>query len=153
VIYTHAAAAVVALAVGATAGWQVQGWRHAKAAAEVAQHMATEREQAIHTALVETARRLDAQQEAARHATKQATQARAAAADAADLAARLRDEATAAADRACTDPAVAADGPAKRLADVLSAATAELGAVAAAADRAIIAGQACERAYDDLTVR
>jgi hypothetical protein len=150
-LWHTAAACVVAAAAGAWGGFALRAVIADRAEAEAREVIATERETAIHTALVETKRRLDAQQEAARHATTQATQARAAAAAASDLAGRLRDEAAAAADRACADPAVAGGGTAKALADVLGEATDRLREVAAAADAAIIAGRLCEAAFDDLT--
>jgi hypothetical protein len=150
-LWHYAATALAAVAIGTAGGWQVRGWIADRQAAEVREQIATEREQAIHAALVETARRLQEQEQVTRHARTQSTRARADAAAARSAADSLRDAATAAAGRACDDPAVAGRGEADRLADVLGEATRELELVAAAADRAIIAGQACESAYEGLT--
>lgn len=112
------------------------------------------REQAMHGALLETTRRLTAQQEAARNAERRRLQAAAAAASAADALRMLEHDAAAAAARACPgDPAAAAVGPAGQLADALGDSAARYLAVARVADDAIIRGLECEQRYDALTQR
>lgn len=115
-------------------------------------------EQAASAAAVaqETARRLKAVQEAADAAQLQAQADRAAA----DRARRARDSlleriAAVQAGGGAADPAVAGQCEAARrsvdlLADVLRRADARAGELAAAADAARTAGQACERAYESL---
>lgn len=113
--------------------------------------------QAMHAALVETSRRLTAQQEAARAAANQARQARADAADAADAAERLRQRADElAASAAACDPAAAPGGaaasaPGVVLAHMLGRLEARGRDAAAALDAATAAGIACERSYEALT--
>lgn len=150
-LWHAAAAALVAAAVGTAGGWKARGWVADRQAAETAAAIATERETAMHAALIETTRRLTAQQEAARAAANQARQARADAADAAGAAERLRQRAAelAASAGAC-DSAAAAGGPADRLADVLAQSVERYREVAAIADRAIGAGQLCQQSYDSL---
>ena len=156
-LWHAAAAALVAAAVGTAGGWKARGWVADQQAAESAAAIATQREQAMHTALVETTRRLTAQQEAARAAAQQARQARADAADAAGAAERLRQRAAelAAGAGAC-DPTAAAGGPAASapglvLADMLGRLEARGRELAAALDAASTAGEACERSYEALT--
>ena len=156
-IWTHAAAALVAAGLAFSAGWKVRDWAADQQAAETAAAIASEREQAMHAALVETSRRLTAQQEAARAAANQARQARADAADAAGAAERLRQRAAelAVSAGAC-DPAAAAGGPAASapglvLADMLGRLEARGRDAAAALDAAATAGAACERSYEALT--
>ena len=140
-------------AVLAWGAWQ----RHSatRAADALATHkVQTEaaRSEAMHSALIETTRRLTAQQEVTRAAQSRASRAlqdRAAAASAADGLRQYADQLAARAG-AC-DPAVAAGSDAERLAAVFAESVEEYRAVAEAADRAIIAGQACEHSYDALT--
>ena len=143
-------AAVVAGALGAGAGWWLRDVIADRAEAEAREVIDTEPEAAIHTTLVETARRLEAQEKATRNARSQAAKARADAAAAGAAADGLRDAAQAAAS-ACGDPATAQRGQADRLAHVLAEAAAEAGRLAEAADRAIVAGHACEASYYGLT--
>lgn len=156
-LYTHAIAAVAALAVGFTAGWQVQGWRHGQAVAEAAQVQATAREEAMHTALVETARRLNAQQEAAHVAANRARRAQADAAAADVAAGELRGYAARLAARAdACDSAASAVGEAGPgagavLADMLERVERRGRQLAAEADRRGGAGAECEQRYDALT--
>ncbi|MEE1888872.1 DUF2514 domain-containing protein [Pseudomonas carassii] len=102
--------------------------------------------------------RVDAQEEVRAHAQKQRTIAEGAAAGANAAGQRLRDEAgKLAANVGCpsTDPAIAVRGEAARraamvLSDLLARADARAGELAAALDRARVAGLACEQAYDSL---
>lgn len=151
-IWTHAAAALVAAGLAFAGGWKVRDWSADRQAAETAAHIATEREAAMHAALVETSRRLTAQQEAAHAAQQRTRQARADADAAAAAAVGLREHAEQLAARAgACDPAAADAGAAGRLAAVLGESAERYRAVAEAADRAVIAGQLCERAYDALS--
>lgn len=149
-LYVSVALALGAAALGSWGGWALRDVVADRAEAEAREVVASEREAAIHTALVETARRLEAQEKATRDARTQATKARAAAVAAAGAADSLRDSAEAAA-RACGDPATTGGSAADRLAHVLAAATDEARRVAEAADRAIVAGLACEASYYGLT--
>ena len=113
---------------------------------------AIEREQALQASITETQRRLAAQQEIAHAADQAASRARADASAAAGAAGRLRERIAALqAIARSSDPAAAGPGPADRLGDALAACAGRYRDVAAAADRAILAGQACERAYGALT--
>lgn len=156
-IYTHVAAAVVALGLGFTAGWQTQGWRQARAAAELQAHTATLREEAMHGALIETTRRLTAQQWAAHAAEIKARRSRGDAAAAGAAADSLREHAARlAADASACHPAAAAIGqaasaPGSVLADMLGRLEAHGRELAAEADRRGIAGSECEQRYDALT--
>lgn len=134
------------------------GWQHHRArvaGVELAQHItqtANLREQAMHAALIETTRRLMAQQEAADAAALQTRQARTAAAAAGSAADKLRAHAARlAASAAACNPTAAASSPADRLAHILGESVDRYREVAAAADRAVIAGQLCERSYGALT--
>lgn len=120
------------------------------------QELADVRESAYRTALIETTRRLTAQQEISYAAAASLAQARADAADAAVAAGRLRDAARAAGRRAC--PAVAgaspaASAPAVVLAELYDWADGRAGDLAAAVDAARIAGTACEQSYEALIQR
>lgn len=134
-------------------GWQRH--RATSAAAEL-QHAqaaaAAERETALQASIAETQRRLTAQQEIAHAADLAASRARADAAAAADAAGRLRQRIAAVqANASASHPAAAGAGAADRLGDALAACADQYRGVAAAADRAIATGLACERAYDSLT--
>lgn len=146
---------IAALAFGA-----FQHRRAERAGAELLRHQhetATLRESAMHQALIETTRRLSAQQEAADAAERQARRARADSAAAAGAADRLRDHAARlAASAAACDPAAAAIGPAASapavvLADMLGFLEARGRELAAEADRRGIAGSECASRYDALT--
>ncbi|MFT0869656.1 DUF2514 domain-containing protein [Pseudomonas sp. CAM1A] len=103
-------------------------------------------------------RRADAQEEVRAHAQEQRTIADSSAAGADAAGERLRDEAgKLAATVGCSgeDPAIAARGKAARraamvLSDLLARADARAGELAAAYDRARVAGLACEASYNSL---
>lgn len=143
-------ALVAALAWG---GWQKH--RATAAGEDLARHItetAQLREQAMHSALVETTRRLTAQQEAANAAKVSAKKAEGAAVASATAAGRLRAQAASlAASAAACNPTAAASRPADRLAHVLGESVERYREVAQAADRAVIAGIECASRYDALT--
>lgn len=136
--------------------------------AQCQQEHAQDRERAQAAALAqaqanaaETARRVAAHQEAQRAHDKALSQARADADAARGASLRLSRQlaAYAAAHRGtASDPAAAgeraaADDPIGVLAHVLGLADARAGVLAEVADRARIAGQQCEAAYDSLTLK
>ena len=143
----------VLAAVLAWGAWQRHSATRAQQALAAQQVQAeADRAQAMHAALIETQRRLTAQKgitDAARQRTAAALADRAAAASAADS---LREQAQQLAARsgAC-DPAASGGGEADRLADVLAQSVERYREVAAAADRAIVSGHACEQSYSALT--
>lgn len=148
-------ALVAALAWGA-----IQHHRATEAGADLARHItetAQIREQAMHAALIETTRRLTAQQEAADHAQESTRRASAAAAAAADTAGRLRAHAARlAASAAACNPAAATIGaatgaPGDLLADMLGRLEESGRSLAAEADRRGIAGAECAARYEALT--
>lgn len=132
-----------------------QRWR-ANSAAEVYQQAQIEAARKTEAALAdnirETARRLAAQQKATQDAELQTAKARADAGAAAGAAERLRQQLSAlrAASAPAGDTAAAGAGTTDRLADVLGQCADRYRDVAAAADRAVIAGRACEAAYNAL---
>lgn len=113
-LWTHAAAAVVALGLGFTAGWQAQGWRHASINAEAIE-AAAEESRLRQQAATRNAERND-------HATTQALRrAHAAALDARGDLERLRIAAgAAAADTAASAAGCSDDGRLGRLARLLT---------------------------------
>ena len=144
--------------IAAVLGWGgIQHHRAKAAGAEMLhqQQVSAEAHAAAATAaLAETGRRLAAQQEIAHAADQAASRARADASAAADATVRLRQRIAALqASAGPADPAAAGPGAANRLGDALSACGDRYRDVAAAADRAITAGLACERAYTSLTDR
>lgn len=161
----YVAGALVAVGVSA---FGVQTWRlhsaEAEAATERAAYATRETELTQRALAAEkTQREIEQQrakdlQEIAHVAEIKIAAADAAASTAAASAASLRDRAqalAAAGRRACGNPATAGRGaaasdPIGLLADVLGRADARAGVLAATADRARIAGLACEQAYDSL---
>ena len=113
--------------------------------------LAAEREQALQAAINETARRLAAQAQATKEADENLNRARSAAVGAAAAADRLRVRLAAIkADAGASNPAAAGASQTDRLADVLGQCADRYREVAAAADRAVIAGRACEASYNAL---
>jgi chromosome segregation ATPase len=141
---------VAALAWG---GYQkVRAEHHAAAREKAAAQAAIEREEALHASIATTQRRIAAQQEALRHAQTQTTVARAAAASASAAADRLQLRIAAVQARArSSDPAASGPSPADQLADALGRCAGAYRHLADTADRSVIAGRACEAAYDSLT--
>ena len=120
---------------------------------------AVDQVKAVDRARTEEQRRTAAQTEIANVATKDAESARGDARTAGVAADRLRvrvaeltGDARASQNPASASPGPAAGDPLDVLADVLGRADKRAGELAEYADRARIAGQACERAYDALTL-
>jgi hypothetical protein len=133
----------------------IQRHRASSAAGELRQAQAAaaiEREQALQASITETQRRLAAQQEIAHAADEAASRARADAHAAAGAAGRLRQRIAALqAGAGAGNPATAGASSADRLGEALATCADRYREVAAAADRAVAAGLACERAYQSLT--
>lgn len=158
-------ALVIVAAVLFAAGWQVNGWRKDAVIAQMLADLADERGRqasaqvkAVDDARIEEQRRTAAQTEIANDAFQQASEARdhARAADTARRELLARVTALANSVRRPGDPGSAVPGAATRnpvllLADVLGRADKRAGELAAYADAARIAGQACERSYDALS--
>ncbi|MCY1271599.1 hypothetical protein D9M68_223010 [compost metagenome] len=159
------AVGAAALAAGLFAsGWVVNGWRLGEQIQELQTTQAKQREgqatalaAASEAARTEEQRRTAEQRGIANAAAKDRDQALADARTAGAVAEQLRVRAAqlAAAARAAGNSATAGGSPAAGdpldvLTDVLSRADARAGELAAYADRARIAGQACERSYDAL---
>ncbi|RTL40575.1 MAG: DUF2514 family protein [Burkholderiales bacterium] len=147
-----AAAALLAVAgvLGAVA-WAAHHERQI-GAAQCRAEVATASAAAASAALVESQRRVTAAQEVAHAADQAASAARSDADRAAAAARRLRDQLAARGGTGADDFAASAAGPADPTANVLGQCVERYRSVAAAADAAVIAGQACERAYRSLSV-
>lgn len=129
-----------------------------KARAEIQAAWDTEKLQAIATARIEDARRITAHEGIIRDANQKVQIALADAATARDASKRLRARVAALLARDPPGPTVAegsapAADPGNLLADVLAISDDRSGQLAQYADQARIAGEACERAYDALTVK
>ncbi len=162
----RAVAAVVLAGATFAAGWSVQAWRKGGEIDRLRRGYAEERLAqeaakvgAVGDARREEQRRLFEQAEIANAAKKEADQARADARAADAVAGRLRQRVAqlvaasrAGGDSTATGGSSAASDPIGVLADVLERADRRAGVLAEYADAARIAGLACERAYDALTV-
>jgi hypothetical protein len=140
-------------AVLAWGGWQKHQATVSAAKAQAQQtEIATETQKALQESIAETARRLEAQQEVAKNAEVAASIARADAAGASVAASRLRARLAAI---ASSTAASGASAPAGRASDGLPNLLADCAdrysSVAAAADRAIVAGTHCVGAYEALS--
>ncbi|MFA7942075.1 DUF2514 family protein [Pseudomonas brenneri] len=151
-------AILLAMTISGASTWQVQDWRHGKQLAERGEAQALAITEAGNAARQEEQRRQSAVNKEASDAREQ-NQAAAVDADTADAAGdRLHVEAGNFAAAACSNPGAAQRGAtATRAAMVLSElfqrADKRAGELAAAYDRARIAGLACERSYDGLQQR
>lgn len=151
---------VWAWALAALLAWGAwQKHRAAAAGAELLEQraaIAQQREQALQASIEKGAQRVADQQEITRHANQAAAAAQGDAARARAAAARVRAQAAADAARArAADPASrqqceAAAAAAVLYADLLGRAVDRNVELADFADRASIAGEACQRAYDTL---
>ncbi|MFL1386608.1 DUF2514 family protein [Pseudomonas tritici] len=142
---------VVAIACFAT--WKVQDWRYGKQLADLGKAQALAITEAGNTARAEEQRRQTAVNKEGRYAREQNKAAIADAGTADAAGDRLHVEADKFADAACRDPGAAQRGAsatraAMVLSDLLQRADKRAGELAAAYDRARIAGLACERGYD-----
>lgn len=145
-------AAAALLAWGVVNHFRVGAAGAARAKAEQAAESARHQQRGTAASLTETTRRIEAQSKVSQDATVKTARAGAAAASAAGAAGRLRNRASAlAASAVACNPAAAGDGEADRLARVLGESIDRYREVAAAADRAVIAGQACVGAYEALS--
>lgn len=149
------AVVLVVAAVGFGGGWLVNGWRLASAHNAEKAKQAEQVAQQIEAARAEERRRTLVIQEVADAAQTQLETVRADAGRARDAAERLRqrvaDLVAASRRPAPAGSGQAAGDPIGVLADVLGRADRRAGVLAEYADRARVAGQACERAYDALT--
>lgn len=149
------AAILLAVAVSVVGTWQVQDWRYGMKLAEVGKANAIAVKEAGDEARAEEQRRQSAANKEASDAREQ-NKAAAVDAGAADAVGDgLHVEAGKLAATACGDPGTAKRGAsATRAAMVLSElfqrADKRAGELAAAYDRARIAGQTCERVYDGI---
>ena len=149
------------LSLALLAGWGL--WQESRAerahadAMRQAKETAELREQALHQALIETTRRQRAAEEVNRVASNKLAAARRDAASADAAAAGLREHVddlatrAAALDSCSADARQAAADAARMLAHLQRRADDRAGILAAYADEARIAGEACERVYDSLT--
>ena len=151
------AAILLAMAVSAAGAWQVQDWRMGKKLAGIEKAQALAIAEAGNVAREEEQRRqavVNKEASDAREQNKAATLD----ADTADAAGdRLHVEANQFAATACGDPGASQRGAsatraAMVLSDLLQRADKRAGELAAAYDKARIAGLACERSYDGVRI-
>jgi hypothetical protein len=144
---------IAALAFGAWNKHSAKRANEARAQAELAAESARIQQRGTAASLTETTRRIEAQSKVNRNASTSTARARAAAAAAAGAAGGLRAAAigAAASSAAACHSTLGRDSEASRLADVLVEVVDEYREVAAAADRAVIAGNACQQSYEALT--
>ncbi len=117
-IYTHAAAAIIAAALAATGAWQVQNWRYGEQIASIRADAAESTARAEKAAqLVRETRQQDVTN-AVKNATRRAQVARADADNARAELDRLRDDLRASAVPASGDACTAADQRAATLAEL-----------------------------------
>lgn len=146
-----------AYAIAACLAWGGYQRHRATSAAKVYQAAQIEAARLTEAALIEnvqeTARRLAAQQKATQDAEIQTRKARTDAGAAAGAAERLRQQLVAvrAAGASASNPAASGASATDRLADLLGQCVDRYREVAAAADRAVIAGRTCEAGYKSLT--
>ncbi|QYM66679.1 DUF2514 domain-containing protein [Pseudomonas sp. So3.2b] len=149
---------LVLMASAAGVTWQVQDWRYGNQLAEIGKAQALAIAEAGNTARQEEQRRQSVVNKEASDAREQNKAAGVDAGTADAAGERLHVEAGKFAAAACGDPGAAKRGAsATRAAVVLSElfqrADKRAGELAAAYDRARIAGLACERSYESLRVR
>ncbi|NMY23629.1 DUF2514 family protein [Pseudomonas sp. WS 5410] len=149
---------LVVMASAAGVSWQIQDWRYGKQLAEIGKAQALAITEAGNTARQEEQRRQSAVNKEASDAREQNKTAAVDAGTADAAGERLHVEADKFAATACGDPGAAKRGAsatraAMVLSELLQRADKRAGDLAAAYDRARIAGQACERSYESLRVR
>ncbi len=149
---------LVLMASAAGVSWQIQDWRYGKQLAEIGKAQALAITEAGNTARQEEQRRQSAVNKEASDAREQNKTAAVDAGTADAVGERLHVEADKFAATACGDPGAAKRGAsatraAMVLSELLQRADKRAGDLAAAYDRARIAGLACERSYESLRVR
>lgn len=133
-IYTHAAAAIIAAALAAAGAWQVQAWRYGEQIATIRADAAESTARAEKAAqLVRETRQQDVNN-AVKNATRRAQVARADADNARAELDRLRDDLRASAVPASGDACTAADQRATTVSDVLAQCAAAYTSLARTAD-------------------
>ena len=146
---------VATFAVGLLLAGTVQGWRYGKQIAEINAAQAQALTDAVTAAREEEQRRTKTMEVIADDTRNKLDAAQADAATARAAAAGLRQQLAGFRNRARCNPPVAggstpAEDPLFLLSDLLSRADERAGELAEFADRAHIAGRACEAAYDSL---
>lgn len=149
------AAILLAIAVGFGGAWQVQSWRYGEKLAGIEKAQALAIAEAGNVAREEEQRRQAAVNKEASDAREQNKVATLDAGIADAAGDRLHVEANQFAAAACGDPGAAQRGAsatraAMVLSDLLQRADKRAGELAAAYDKARIAGLACERSYDSM---
>lgn len=145
----------VAFAAGLALAATVQGWRYGEQMADIRAAQAQAVTDAVTAARVEEKRRINTLEVIADDTRNKLDAAQADAATARAAAASLRQQLADYRQRARSSPAVArgsetTEDPLYLLSDLLSRADERAGELADFADRAHIAGRACEAAYDSL---
>ncbi|MDF3188004.1 DUF2514 domain-containing protein [Pseudomonas paracarnis] len=146
-------AILLAMAIGFGGAWQVQDWRYGTQLADLGKVQALAITEAGNTARQEEQRRQSAVNKEASNAREQNKAATVDAGHADAAGERLHVEAGKFAAAACSDPGAAQRGAsatraAMVLSDLLQRADKRAGELAAAYDRARIAGLACESSYN-----
>ena len=149
---------LLAIVIGFGGAWQVQDWRYEKRLADRDATQALAVAKSVSEAREEEQRRQSATNKAGSDAREEikVASADAGAADAAGD--RLHVEAGKFAAAACSDPGAAqrgasATGAAMVLSELFQRADKRAGELAAAYDRARLAGLACEKSYDGVSLR
>lgn len=146
---------VAAFATGLVLAATVQGWRYSEQLADIRAEQAQAVTDAVTKARAEEQRRINTLEVIANDTRNKLDAAHADAATARTAAAGLRQQLADYRQRTRSNPPVAGGGtptedPIFLLSDLLSRADERAGALAEFADRAHIAGRACEAAYDSL---
>ena len=146
---------VAAFAAGLVLAATVQGWRYGEQLADIRAEQAQAVTDAVTQARAEEQRRINTLEVIADDTRNKLDAAQADAATARTAAAGLRQQLADYRQRARCSPAVArgsetAEDPLFLLSDLLSRADERAGELAEFADRAHLAGRACEAAYDSL---
>ena len=149
---------VVAFAAGLTLAGTVQGWRYGEKIADIRAEQAQAVADAVTTAREEEQRRINALEVIADDTRNKLDAAQADAVAARTTAAGLRQQLADYRQRARCNPTPAGGGtpaedPLFLLSDLLSRADERAGELAEFADRAHLAGRACEAAYDSLRIK
>ena len=149
---------VAAFAAGLVLAATVQGWRYGEQIAGIRAEQAQAVTDAVTQARSEEQRRINTLEVIANDTRNKLDAAQADAATARTTAASLRQQLADYRQRARSNPAIAggsttAEDPLFLLSDLLSRADERAGELAEFADRAHLAGRACEAAYDSLRIK